>query len=57
MAKAKVKKDVKDEKVLNIKIPKKLHRSLRMRAADLDVNMRDIVIKALMEHLNLQAED
>jgi len=28
-----------------------------MRAADLDVNMRDIVIKALMEHLNLQAED
>lgn len=48
---AKVNKEVKDERVLNIKIPNSLHRMLRMKAADQDVSLKEIVIKALNEHL------
>ncbi len=56
MSDVKVSKEVKDERILNIKIPNSLHRMLRMKAADQDVSLKSIVIKALNEHLKAPVE-
>ncbi|MEQ8169371.1 MAG: hypothetical protein ABRQ38_10775 [Candidatus Eremiobacterota bacterium] len=40
-----------EEKVLNIKIPKTLHRSLKIRSASSGLTLKDITIKALTEYL------
>lgn len=54
MVKSKVKKEVTSERVLNMKIPKELHRLIRLKAADLDISIKDVVMEALEKHLKIE---
>ncbi len=38
---------------LNVEIPKALHKAIKMKALKDDTKMKDIVIKALNDHLKL----
>jgi len=40
-----------DDKVLNIKIPKELHKAVRMKCIETDQSMKDLTIKALIKYI------